>query len=194
MNDLIDVRELQLKRRVWAAVSPCKVYELISDVSAMAAWSPDLVSAQYDDGDGPCVGSWFTGLNRDENHDHPWQTRMRVTEAEPATAFAWTVVAGDADATRWRYSFRARDGGTLITESWQVLRLFPVMGTSRQALLELRAHNAISMATTLNALAGLFDSRPQNPATPEPTASSIYDCRLHRPVTHRSTQGGETVV
>jgi len=83
MSDLIDVRELQLERWIWAAAPPSTVYQLIGDVSAMAAWSPDLMSAQYDDGDGPWVGSWFTGLNRDENHDHPWQTRVRITEAEP---------------------------------------------------------------------------------------------------------------
>ncbi len=80
----------------------------------------------------------------------------------------------------------------MITESWQVLRVFPAMGTTHQALLDLRAHNAKGMATTLNALAGEFDSRPQNTATPEMAAMSIYEGRLHRPVTHQSTQARGT--
>jgi len=67
-------------------------------VSAMPAWSPDLVSARYDDGHGPSVGSWFTGHNKDDSHE--WETRMRVTEAEPAATFAWTVIVDGAEITR----------------------------------------------------------------------------------------------
>lgn len=186
MTDLIDVRELRLEFEGWAAAPPGRVYELISDVSAMSALSPDLVCAQYDDGDGPWVGSWFTGLNRDNNHDHPWQTRSRITEAEPAMAFEWAVVAEDADATRWRYSFQHHDGGTLITESWQVLRVFPVMGTTREALLELRAHNAIGMTITLNAVADVFEVSPQD-TTAKRATTPTTGRRLPRPIAHRST-------
>jgi uncharacterized protein YndB with AHSA1/START domain len=151
MTDLIDLRELRLRRQQWIAASPAQIYELISDVSAMPTWSPDLVSADYDDGHGPSVGAWFTGLNKDEVHE--WQVRMQVTEAEPGVAFAWTTMADGLGVTRWRYAFQAQESGTLVEETWHVLRVTPLLGSTKEELLELRARTVVSMETTLAALA-----------------------------------------
>ena len=148
----IDLSGLRLTRSKWVAASPMRVYELVSDVSAMAAWSPDLVHARYDETHGPTVGSWFTGRNRDETHE--WDTRMRITEAEPGVSFAWIVTWQERDdITRWRYRLQPHDRGTLVVESWHVLRLPPVVGSTRAELLELRSRTASSMEATLAALA-----------------------------------------
>jgi hypothetical protein len=152
MTDLIDLEELQLTRRTWVAAAPVEVYALISDVSAMSAWSPTLVCARYDDGHGPALGSWFTGLNRDGSHE--WQTRMRVVEAQPGVSFAWTVVSGGADITTWRYTLRPERDGTSVEESWRVHTWLPLLGTTREELLALRSATAAGMEATLAALAG----------------------------------------
>lgn len=152
-SPLIDLNELVIREQLWVDAQPGMVYDMISDVSAMASWSPDLIEAKYDDGSGPDVGSWFTGLNADSRHTHSWRTRMRVTEAEPGVAFAWHVVVEGIDATLWRYSFAEHNGGTLITETWQVKCLFSVMGETEAELLDLRRHNAAGMRVTLRAIA-----------------------------------------
>ena len=159
MTDLIDLRELRLRRQQWVAATPAQMYDLISDVGAMTAWSPDLVSAHYDDGHGPFVGSWFTGRNKNEVHE--WEVRMQITEAEPAVALAWTTFADGLEVARWRYAFQAQESGTLIEESWHVFRVTPLLGSTKQELLELRDHTEASMETTLAALASsVAASRP----------------------------------
>ncbi|MFG3094532.1 hypothetical protein [Streptomyces sp. NPDC048202] len=86
-------------------------------------------------------------------------TRSRVHAAEAGREFAWYVVVQGADATLWHYRLRPQDGGTLVTETWQVERLFPVMGESREELLDLKAHNTAGMDATLAALAEVAAAR-----------------------------------
>ncbi|WP_167513598.1 SRPBCC family protein [Streptomyces bauhiniae] len=159
MPDLMELSELRARRERWIDAPPQTVYDLITDVAASAAWTPDLVSAQYETEGVPQVGSWFTAVNADVRHDHEWVTRSRVHAAEAGREFAWYVVVQGVDATLWHYRLRPRDGGTLVTESWQVEHLFPVMGTSREELLALKAHNTAGMEATLNALADAATAR-----------------------------------
>ncbi|MCZ9346865.1 SRPBCC family protein [Streptomyces sp. TRM76130] len=127
--------ELRVQRERWIDAAPQRVYDLISDVEASPAWTPDLISASYEDRGVPRAGSWFTAVNADVRHEHEWVTRSRVHIADPGRAFAWYVVVEGVDATLWHYSLRPQDGGTLVVETWQVERVFPVMGGSREALL-----------------------------------------------------------
>ncbi|MEW2134083.1 SRPBCC family protein [Streptomyces sp. NPDC005435] len=159
MSDLIELSELRVRRERWIDAPPQTVYDLISDVEASAAWTPDLVSATYETEGVPRVGAWFTAVNADVRHEREWVTRSRVHAAEAGRAFAWYVVIQGVDATLWHYRLRPQDGGTLVTESWQVEHLFPVMGRSREELLDLKAHNTAGMEATLDALAEVAAGR-----------------------------------
>lgn len=134
------------------AAPPSTLYDLIADVSAMARWSPHNRGAWYDPGHGPTVGAWFTGRNTDGHRE--WKARSQVVEAEPGVAFAWDVGPEGDGIVRWRYGFHARNGGTVVEETWTLLRTDPVIGTTREALLPLRDRTADSMEDTLIALAG----------------------------------------
>lgn len=96
--------------------SPQTLYDMIADVARMGEWSPICKACWWDEGQGPAVGSWFTGRN--EMPDRTWETRSQVVAAEPGVEFAWAV--GGAN-TRWGYAFEAVDGGTRVTETWEVL-------------------------------------------------------------------------
>ena len=97
--------------------SPEEVYALISDVTNMGAWSPVCKACWWDEGDGPRIGAMFTGRN--EAGDRTWETRSEVLAADPGKEFAW-VIAEPPTRARWGYTFKAVDGGTEVTESWEL--------------------------------------------------------------------------
>jgi hypothetical protein len=100
------------------ARSPEDLYDLVSDVTRMGAWSPICKACWWEDEDtGPRVGAWFGGRNETVEHG-VWETRSQVIAADRGREFAWEVGAG---LVRWGYRFTPEDGGTRLTESWQLL-------------------------------------------------------------------------
>jgi Polyketide cyclase / dehydrase and lipid transport len=97
--------------------SPADLYDMVSDVTRMGEWSPVCKACWWDGGQGPSVGAWFTGRNELAGRD-PWETRSQVVAAVPGKEFAFVV--GGA-WTRWGYTFTPAAGGTLVTESWEML-------------------------------------------------------------------------
>ena len=93
--------------------SPDELFELVSDITHMGAWSPVCKACWWDEGDGPRVGAMFTGRN--ELPERTWETRSEVVAANSGREFAWVVTA---TGTRWGYTFDAVEGGTEVTESW----------------------------------------------------------------------------
>jgi uncharacterized protein YndB with AHSA1/START domain len=151
MGDRLDVSQLQLRRRIRIGAPPAELYELVANVSVMAAWSPELIWARYDDADGPIVGSWFTGRNRGSKGE--WETRSVITDAQPPDVFGWTVIVDGASIGQWTYSFQEDGDGTMVEVTWQVNNWIPVLGTTDDELQRLKAHTAEMMETTLAAMA-----------------------------------------
>jgi hypothetical protein len=98
------------------ARDPHEVYELIADITRMGEYSPVCAACWWDDGDGPTVGSHFTGRN--VLPERTWETRSEVVVADPGREFAWVVGPRIA---RWGYTFTAVEGGTEVVESWELL-------------------------------------------------------------------------
>ncbi len=138
-------------RSAWVDATPARVYDLISDVSAIGRWSPTASAVSYDDGHGPWPGAWFSGANR--RADREWTTRSQVERADPGRAFSFVVGGTEDGIVRWAWDFRARGRGTLARQSWQLLRFDPVLGRTRPDLEALREYMAASVETTLAALA-----------------------------------------
>ena len=71
----------------------------------------------WDEGDGPRLGATFTGRNGEG--ERTWETRSEVVAADRGREFAW-VVAEPPTRARWGYSFAPVDGGTQVTETWEL--------------------------------------------------------------------------
>ena len=97
--------------------SPESLYDMVADVTRVGEWSPMCTACWWDEGDGPNVGAKFTGRN--ETPERTWETRSEVVSADPGRQFAWVVVEPPTGA-RWGYSFAAVDGGTEVTETWEL--------------------------------------------------------------------------
>ncbi len=101
--------------------TPAAVWSIVSDVTRIGEFSPETFEARWVDGaNGPAVGARFRGhVKRNEIGPVYWTT-CEVTSCEPERDFGFAVVFGDRPVNTWRYQLEPRDGGTDVTESFQL--------------------------------------------------------------------------
>jgi hypothetical protein len=97
--------------------SPAELYDMVADVTRMGEWSPVCKACWWDEGGGPRAGAMFTGRN--ELPERTWETRSDVVVADPGHEFTWAVAEPPTRA-RWTYSFAPAEGGTELTETWEL--------------------------------------------------------------------------
>jgi hypothetical protein len=133
------------------------VYDLVSDVTSMGAYSPENTGAAWIAGaTGPAVGARFKGTN--QLGSLRWSTKPTVTAADRGRLFSF-VVPGRAKTT-WSYRFDEEQGGVRVTESVRQDRPtpLPVRLLQRRAGVTDRAeHLRASMAVTLDKLAAVAE-------------------------------------
>lgn len=137
------------------AAEPERVWSVLTDVTRMGDWSPENVRGEWLDGaTGPAVGARFKGYNR--RGKTKWSTTCEVTEAEVGRSFVFVTGTTAKPGTWWRYRFEPVDGGTLLTESFEMVK--PLGGFSRfitkvtTGVTDRRADMEEGIRTTLAAL------------------------------------------
>jgi hypothetical protein len=146
--------------------SPQVIYDLVSDVTNTPKLSDDIVSCTWLDGaTGPAVGARFKAVN-DGRGKPNWSNKPIVTVAEPGREFTFARTEPFAGTVQWRYALTPQGTGTVVTESYAVVRPLTLVGwfiigvlygrKDRQT--ELRA----SMNSTLERIAEVVGS--QQPA------------------------------
>jgi len=136
-------------------VPPEKLYEIVSDVRRMGDWSPECVGAEWIDGaTGPAVGARFKGSNK--RGMARWSTKPRVVTADEGKEFAFVTTHLGKDATKWSYRFEPADGGTKVTESFEMMFDMPWYFTVTDRLMmgikDRKADLEEGMAVTLQRL------------------------------------------
>jgi uncharacterized protein YndB with AHSA1/START domain len=149
--EALDASGFAFTRRAWVDAAPARVYQLVSDVSAISRWSPNATDVTFDHGAGPRVGAWFSGRNHKDGKE--WTTRSQVVRADPGAAFSFVVGGAEDGIVQWGWTLHPQGLGTVVQQSWQLLRLDPVLGTTRADLDALRRYMANSVETTLTSLA-----------------------------------------
>lgn len=156
--EVLDASDYTFTRRAWVDAAPARVYGLVSDVSAIGRWSPHASDVAFDRGAGPRVGAWFSGRNRKDGRQ--WTTRSQVVRADPGAVFAFVVGGAEDGIVRWSWTCRPQGRGTVVEQTWQLLRLDPVLGTTRGDIDALRDYMTHSAETTLLALAQWIAEAP----------------------------------
>ncbi|MFF3943012.1 SRPBCC family protein [Streptomyces phaeofaciens] len=149
--DALDAADFAFTRRAWVDAAPARVYDLISDVSAIGRWSPHATDVAFDPEAGPRVGAWFSGRNRKDGKE--WTSRSQIVRADPETAFGFVVGGAENGIVHWEWTLTPQGQGTVVQQSWRLLRLDPVLGTTRTDLDALRRYMTNSVEGTLTTLA-----------------------------------------
>jgi uncharacterized protein YndB with AHSA1/START domain len=94
-----------------------RVWDLVSDITLMPAFSTELQRVEWVDGfDEPGLGAQFLGTNRHEAIG-VWTTRSQITEFDPPRAFEWAVGNPDGPAAIWRFDLAPATDGTRLRYS-----------------------------------------------------------------------------
>lgn len=101
--------------------SPDRVWDLVSDVTKIGRFSPETFEAEWlDSATGPTVGARFRGHVKRNGKGPTYWTTCTVTESVPGRSFAFAVGPKDRPINVWRYELSPADGGTDVTESFEL--------------------------------------------------------------------------
>ena len=100
-------RELYAEATV--AAPPMTVWDLLTDLSRMPEWSPELVRMVPLKPGGLRVGQWYLGINR--RKAFVWPTRNVVSVLEPGRTLAWDTTSSGA---RWIWELSPDPAGTRV--------------------------------------------------------------------------------
>jgi hypothetical protein len=103
------------------------VYELVADVTNVGALSPECRSAQWvGEPAAPVPGARFRGRNVARRVVR-WSRLCEILVADPGREFAFRTIPTltKPDSTVWRYRFEPADGGTAVTESYEIVKMPP---------------------------------------------------------------------
>ncbi len=102
------------------AAPPERVWALIADITNMGRWSPICRRCEWVGAPGkPVAGARFRGYNR--LYGARWSRECRVLESEPGRVFAFATQLHGRDSVVWRYEFAPFNGGTRVTESYEII-------------------------------------------------------------------------
>lgn len=96
------------------------VWNVVSDVTRVGEWSHECVGAEWLDGStAPVPGARFRGRNK--ARVFRWGRVCEIVSADPYEIAWFTIPAWRTpDSTEWRISLEAVDGGTKITQRYNV--------------------------------------------------------------------------
>jgi uncharacterized protein YndB with AHSA1/START domain len=99
-----------------------RLYDMVADLECMGQWSPECQRVEWTDGSrGPAEGATFVGHNKGGPMGlMKWSRHGRVVTADPGREFSFATEEGGRESTLWSYRFEPVDGGTRVTESYDV--------------------------------------------------------------------------
>jgi uncharacterized protein YndB with AHSA1/START domain len=100
----------ELRAEATVAAPPERVWELLTDLSRMPDWSPELLRMIPLKPGGLRPGQWYLGLNR--RKAVVWPTRSVVAVLDPGRSLAWDTTSSGA---RWIWELEPDgDGARLV--------------------------------------------------------------------------------
>ena len=110
------------------AASPDRVWDLVSDITGVGEFSPETFEAEWLDGaSGPEVGARFRGHVRRNGRGPVYWTACTVVTCDPGREFAFAAAGpGGTTVNTWRYQLEPVEGGTDVTESFELADTLPM--------------------------------------------------------------------
>jgi uncharacterized protein YndB with AHSA1/START domain len=141
------------------AAAPEKVWDLVSDVTRIGEFSPETFEAKWTRGStGPEVGASFKGHVKRNGVGPTYWAPCHVTKCVPNEVFEFAVGTDDLTFNNWGYRLQAENGGTRVTEYFQLQPALP-MRLYWMMLGRLRSRtNERGMRTTLERMKAVLES------------------------------------
>ena len=143
--------------------SPAVLYALVSDVTRTPEYSPEVVKCTWIKGaTGPAVGARFKAINH-AGRVPDWPNKPIVTVAEPGRVFTFERSEVGGGTIEWRYVFEPQGTGTLVTESYTVLKKVNMLGwfiiDTLAGLKDRRSDLQSGMTTSLERIAAIVENK-----------------------------------
>ena len=142
--------------------SPETVWSLVTDMERYGEWSSENTGGYWrkkEDGVPGTgeVGDEFVGINR--RGDDEWKALVEIIVREENNAFAFVTGGTAMNLIHWRYDIEPNDSGTILTESWALMNLSPLMIEHGDEEIQYRAANAReSITATLKGMKAAAES------------------------------------
>jgi uncharacterized protein YndB with AHSA1/START domain len=107
VTDATADRELRAEAIIEAP--PERIWELLTDFTQMAQWSPELMRMVPLKRGGLRVGQWYLGINR--RKAVIWPTRSVVAAVDPGRRLVWDTKSSGA---QWIWELEPVEGGTRV--------------------------------------------------------------------------------
>jgi hypothetical protein len=146
--------------------SPEALYDIVSDVTRTPEYSPEVVKCTWIKGaTGPVVGARFKAINH-AGRVPDWPNKPIVTVADPGREFAFERTEVGGGTVEWRYRFEPQGTGTLVTESYTVLKKVNLLGwfiiDTLAGLKDRRSDLRFGMTRSLERIAEIVEHAPQH--------------------------------
>ena len=105
---------------------PDTLYDVVADVTRTPQLSPEIVSCEWLDGNGPRVGARFRARNK-VTRGPSWVNTPEVIVADRGREFAFVRRERPAGELVWRYRFTREGAGTRVRESYTVTKPIPAL-------------------------------------------------------------------
>jgi hypothetical protein len=127
------------------AAPRAQVWELVTAMERYGEWSSENTGGYWRKGaDGEpgtgLIGDQFVGINRRDGAE--WKAPVEIIERDEGRAFCFVTGGQAMDLARWRYELADDDGGTLLTEEWQLRNRDYFMDLGGEDEIARRAANA----------------------------------------------------
>jgi uncharacterized protein YndB with AHSA1/START domain len=99
----------ELRAETVVAATPDRVWAVLTDLSRMPEWSPELLRMVPLKPGGLRVGQWYLGVNR--RKAVVWPTRNVVAALEPGRLLSWDTASSGA---RWIWELEPTSEGTRV--------------------------------------------------------------------------------
>jgi uncharacterized protein YndB with AHSA1/START domain len=135
------------------AAPPAVVWDLVTDVTRMPEWSPELFSVRWLSADArPRIGARFKGNNR--NAGRRWSTSCTVIAAEAERRFTYRVTYLGLQVSDWSFDILPTAEGCQLTESTADRRgvLMTKLGPAATGVADRGARNLDGIRRTIAAI------------------------------------------
>jgi hypothetical protein len=138
---------------------PQVVWDLVSDITRIGEFSPETFEAEWVDGAAaPEIGAHFRGHVKRNGIGPVYWTKCKVIYCEPERDFGFLVYALGSGTNTWRYQLAPKNGGTEVTESFQLTPL-PLLRLYWTVLGKLRGRtNERGMRQTLERIKAIAEA------------------------------------